>query len=353
MRHRLSIALLLAAGWPVGAQSLARRIAAVNEGTVLLAFASRPGVCSDGRETVRDGRVVVVFPSMFGYGRSDMSACITGPVRVSVGRSDGETVSLRVRIGGRSSAGDAATDLGTVSAPDAARYFLREAQRLSGHNADYALAAAVFADSVDISRDLVDLARSTEAHRELRQRAVFWLGTLEEPGVARALRDLAADAHLDEDVRSAAIIAIGRDDISDEDVARLERLYPSASSKLRDAIFLAVSRSDSPRASGWLTDVVTNRDESRHNREQAMFWLGQGQSPTSALVKLYDRLDESSLRTHYTFVLSQRRDRAALDQLIAVAEKDPDRGVRKQALFWLGQSKDPRALDYLRDLVTR
>jgi hypothetical protein len=39
--------------------------------------------------------------------------------------------------------------------------------------------------------------------------------------------------------------------------------------------------------------------------------------------------------------------------LIDVAQHDRDRSVRRQALFWLGQSKDPRALDFIRDLVTK
>jgi HEAT repeat protein len=64
-------------------------------------------------------------------------------------------------------------------------------------------------------------------------------------------------------------------------------------------------------------------------------------------------LPEAALRSHYTFVLSQRRDREALDKLIDVAQHDTNRDVRRQALFWLGQSKDPRALAFIRDLVTR
>jgi HEAT repeat protein len=84
-----------------------------------------------------------------------------------------------------------------------------------------------------------------------------------------------------------------------------------------------------------------------------MFWLGQGRAPTDVLVRLYDHLSEPALRSHYTFVLSQRRDSPALDKLIDVAQHDPEKSVRHQALFWLGQSKDPRALAFIRDLVTR
>jgi HEAT repeat protein len=350
--RRLTLCLAFAPA-ALGAQSLARRIDDVRDGTVQLTYAARSGLCGDGRDVIRTGAVLVVLPSMFGYGHSDnMEPCFAGPVRVAIGRSHGETVSYRVHVGGRWTAGEDATDLGVVSAPEAARYLLDAATRARGRNTDYALAAAVFADSIDLTPDLIRVARS-DVRQDLRSRAVFWIGTYEDPAAARALRELAADTDLDEDVRGAAIIALGRDEMTDDDVAWLRELYPRLSSKLRDNVFLAVSRSESPRASRWLATVTTDANESVHTREQAMFWLGQGRGPTSDLVRLYDRLGEPSLRTHYTFVLSQRHDREALDKLIDVAQHDSDKSVRHQALFWLGQSKDPRALAFIRDLVTR
>ena len=315
MRYRY-LALVAAVSTSLRAQTFDQRISDVRDGTIHLTYASRPGVCGDGKETVRSGPVIVVFPSMFGYGHSDMSVCFTGPIRVALGRSDGETVSIRVHVGGRWSGDAGSSDLGVVSAPEAARYFLREATRASGKNAEYALAAAVFADSVPLWSDLGRLARSPDVRAETRHRAVFWIGTYDDPGAGRLLHDLVSDAALDDEVRGAAIIA-------------------------------------NPRAAAWLANVATSSDESNHTREQAMFWLGQGRAPTAELVRLYDRLSEPALRTHYTFVLSQRRDREALEKLIDVAEHDANRDVRRQALFWLGQSKDPRAAQYLRELVTR
>jgi hypothetical protein len=353
MSFRGMIALLALAPSTVFAQSLARRINGVRDGTVHVSYASRPGLCGDGRETIRSGPAIIVLPNMFGYGHSDMDVCYTGPVRVAIGRSSGETVSYRVHVGGRWGTGDDATELGVVSAPDAARYFLDEASHANSHNAVYALAAAVFADSIDLVPDLARLARNDQMKSDLRTRAVFWIGTYDEDVSARTLRELASDDRLDEEERGSAIVAMGRDDMSDDDVAWLRSLYPNLSSKLRDNVFLAVSRSDSPRASRWLAGVAADDKESEHTREQAMFWLGQGRSPTGDLVRLYDQLHGSALRSHYTFVLSQRRDREALDKLIDVAQHDESRDVRHQALFWLGQSKDPRALAFIRDLVTR
>src|SRR5438094_6027848 len=112
------VVLLAFAPVTLGAQSLARRVEAVRDGTVRFTYASRPGLCGDGRETIRSGPSIIVLPNMFGYGHSDMDVCFTGPVRVAIGRSSGESVSYRVHVGGRWSAGDDATDIGVVSAPD-------------------------------------------------------------------------------------------------------------------------------------------------------------------------------------------------------------------------------------------
>jgi hypothetical protein len=347
------IALIALAPSTVFAQSLARRVNDVREGTVRLTYASRPGLCGDGRETIRSGGWFIALPNTYGTGHSEMDVCYTGPVRVSIGRLNGESVSYRVHVGGHWSAGDDTSDLGTVSAPDAARYFLDAATHANGNNAVYAMAAAVFADSIDLVPDLARIARDDGMRRELRERSVFWIGSYDEDSSKPTLRQIAADDRLDEEIRGAAIIGLGRDDISDEDLAWLRALYAKLSTKLHDNVFLAVSRSDSPRASRWLSGIVASDGEDEHTREQAMFWLGQGRSPTQDLVMLYDQLREPALRRHYTFVLSQRRDAEALDKLIDVAQHDSDREVRHQALFWLGQSKDPRALAFIRDLVTR
>jgi HEAT repeat protein len=42
-----------------------------------------------------------------------------------------------------------------------------------------------------------------------------------------------------------------------------------------------------------------------------------------------------------------------IPRLIHVAETNADREVRKQAIFWLGQSAEPRALKYLEQVLSR
>ncbi len=52
-------------------------------------------------------------------------------------------------------------------------------------------------------------------------------------------------------------------------------------------------------------------------------------------------------------MLSQRRDDPSLDKLIDIARRDPDTQVRKKAMFWLGQSRDPRAVQFFKDILRR
>ena len=98
--------------------------------------------------------------------------------------------------------------------------------------------------------------------------------------------------------------------------------------------------------------LIRDEDAMLEARRQALFWLGQGDGPTKSLIDLYGGLQPQSLREHFTFVLSQRRDDESVNKLIDIARNDRDSKVRKQAMFWLGQSKDPRAVKFFRDVLS-
>jgi hypothetical protein len=88
-------------------------------------------------------------------------------------------------------------------------------------------------------------------------------------------------------------------------------------------------------------------------RKNALFWAGQVDVPIAQLTGIDSELRDRDLRRHYTFVLSQRSERAATDKLIDIVQHDDDREVKRQALFWLGQSRDPKAREFLRDLILK
>jgi hypothetical protein len=235
---------------PLAAQAnpVAARVAAVREGMVSMRFPARPNVCGDG-----NGSVWMQGDGNRWYGGRN-HVCINGPLVVKLGRSDGQTISVRKSVGVRSNTSVADVDLGDVSADDAARYLISLARSIGGGSADEALSAAGFAAASDLSTE-----------------------------------------------------------------------------------FRAVVRDDNAPIG---------------SRRSAMFWLGQTDTPTATLVSLDGELQSRTLREQYTFVLSQRDDEAATRKLMDIARTDRDRDIRKKAMFWLGQSKDPAVTKFFKDILT-
>lgn len=99
--------------------------------------------------------------------------------------------------------------------------------------------------------------------------------------------------------------------------------------------------------------LVLDADAPMQSREQALFWIGQSDTPLTSLAALYADLSSPHLREQYAFALSQRRgDDQAVDELIDVAKHDRDAGVRRQAMFWLGQTHSAKATQFFRDVLT-
>jgi HEAT repeat protein len=62
---------------------------------------------------------------------------------------------------------------------------------------------------------------------------------------------------------------------------------------------------------------------------------------------------ETEVKKKAVFALSQMHDEDAVPRLISLAKTNKNAVVRKQAIFWLGQSGDPRALDFLEEILTK
>jgi hypothetical protein len=111
-------------------------------------------------------------------------------------------------------------------------------------------------------------------------------------------------------------------------------------------------------ANVWPAFIRIARDENRPRkaRDQAVFWLGQaaGDSATAHLTAIVlDNSVDRDVREHAVFALSQRPRDEGVPALISVAKTNRDPELRKKALFWLGQSHDPRALDLFEQLILK
>lgn len=92
----------------------------------------------------------------------------------------------------------------------------------------------------------------------------------------------------------------------------------------------------------------------QETRRQAVFWLGQaaGEAATRGLDSLVgDNRGDLEIRKHAVFALSQRPAEEGVPALIRIARTHRHPELRKQALFWLGQSEDPRALSLFEEIL--
>ncbi len=123
----------------------------------------------------------------------------------------------------------------------------------------------------------------------------------------------------------------------------------------KKAIFPATI-ADSAEIWPTLIKIARNPDLPRESRTQSVFWLGQaaGDVATANLNSIVlDNSVDREVREQAVFALSQRPRDEGVPALIAVAKTNKDPEIRKKALFWLGQSGDPRALDLFEQLLTK
>ena len=88
-------------------------------------------------------------------------------------------------------------------------------------------------------------------------------------------------------------------------------------------------------------------------RGEAIFWLGQkaGSKAAAAITERIEQDPDTEVKKSAVFALSQLPKSEGVPLLIQVARTNANPAVRKQAMFWLGQSKDPRALDFFAEIL--
>ena len=62
---------------------------------------------------------------------------------------------------------------------------------------------------------------------------------------------------------------------------------------------------------------------------------------------------ETDVKKKAVFALSQLPKDEGIPKLVHVARANRNREVRQDAMFWLGQSNDPRALAFFEEVLTR
>lgn len=159
--------------------------------------------------------------------------------------------------------------------------------------------------------------------------------------VAGPLRDRDAG-----DRRDLGTVGVG------EATSFLTGLVEQASGRSASDAVLPIVLADS--IDPWPALLRFARDErlSRSVRSAADFWLARGSSAALGVADHDDDADDD-VRSSAVFALSQQPKDVAIPRLLEVARRNAHPAARAQALFWLGQSGDPRAVDLFEEILRR
>jgi hypothetical protein len=137
-----------------------------------------------------------------------------------------------------------------------------------------------------------------------------------------------------------------------DSVALLAGFATGAQERLRNSALVAIAMHAGPEALDRLIEMA-RRDPNSRVRGQALFWLAQkaGKKAAAAIGDAVVNDPETEVKKRAVFALSQLRE-DGVPMLIQVARSNANPEVRKQAIFWLGQSKDSRALGFFEEVLT-
>ncbi|MDX2034267.1 MAG: HEAT repeat domain-containing protein [Blastocatellia bacterium] len=219
--------------------------------------------------------------------------------------------------------------------------------------AEQAVAAIAIHDDPRVGGLLKEFVRQSSIVK-VRTSATFWLGQV--GGETAFLAELIRNPNEQVEVRKQAAFACGvsKDQAA---LATLQTLYPNIENReVKKQIIFAISINENSDAAIDFLIRTARGDADREARKQAIFWLGQkaGARSLGALSDTVDSNDDDAeVQKQAVFAISQRPKDEAVPLLIKIAKTHSKPAIRKQAIFWLGQTGDERAVDFFKEVLTK
>ncbi len=204
----------------------------------------------------------------------------------------------------------------------------------------------------DRAVEALDSILQTGTETELQEKAIFALSQHRSERSAEILREYAERQDAPIELRGKAIHWLGQHR-SIRNTSYLRDLYVRLDEpELKEKAMFALSQTRSRENAEFLLGIALDDSESVEVRKKALFWSGQMRIMTQELFDLYDQVTDRELKEQLIFVYSQRRrDDAAIEKLIDIVRNETDIELRRRAIFWLGQTNDPRAVAVLEEII--
>lgn len=142
--------------------------------------------------------------------------------------------------------------------------------------------------------------------------------------------------------------------VSGADSVRWLTSFLGGDRKLASSATAAMAQHREPLAVDTLIDLARRHGDGRV-RGDVLFWLAHraGTRAASAITDAITNDPETDVKRRAVFALSQLPKDEGVPLLIQVARTNRNPEVRKQAMFWLGESKDPRAIEFFEEVLKR
>ncbi|MDH5642569.1 MAG: HEAT repeat domain-containing protein [Gemmatimonadota bacterium] len=187
----------------------------------------------------------------------------------------------------------------------------------------------------------------------LQQHAIAALAQHRDERAGELLRQYLSRTDLEPELRNQAIHWVGQRRGSSEFLREL--YFTLEDREAKQSILMSMSQgSRSAGNSEFLLRVLRDSEEDVELRKQALFWVMQMRDVDLDLGQLYEEFQDREIRQQLMMAAGQRpNDDGAIEFLIGVARNEEDPEVRNQAIFWLGQTRNPRAVEALREIINR
>jgi HEAT repeat protein len=217
--------------------------------------------------------------------------------------------------------------------------------------------AAFWLSQVDDPRAIdatIEILNDPTVDEDLKGQAVFALGQTDDPRAGQILRDYASRSDVDPEVRAMAVHGLAQRP-SQENAALLKQLFDDVDDpEVRGQILFALSQMPDAVDGDWLLAIFSDPSEDPEIRELALFMAGQsGNVDARVLGQMYDDTDDTEMKGIILFTLTRVDSDAAFEKMLDIARNEEDPELREQAVFWIGQSGDPRAQDVLLEILNQ
>lgn len=205
-------------------------------------------------------------------------------------------------------------------------------------------------ETIVVLKDIVE----KDPDQGLREKAIFAISQASKEFGIPALTDLARN-HPDIAIREKAIFWLGQEAESKQVINILLNIIETdPEAQIREFAVNAISQA--PDAAGIPALIqLAQRHSKKEIRLKAIFWLGHNAESTEiidVLLAVANNDPDSDVQDKAIFALSQAEE-LGIPALIDIAKNHSKTRLRKKAIFWLGNSDDPRAREALLQIINQ